>query len=313
MRGYSQVLGLIAAGLATVFATQAAANEVGIRIGYPSGMNGQIPVVLQKAGLAEKHGLKAEFTPFQYGPPMMEGLVSGELDAVVTSFLPPLNLAARAPGSIKFVATLGQSSHSLLVPKDSAANAIPDLKGQKIGVSFNSESHLDLLQALKELGLDAKKDVELVNLQPGELPAALEQGLVSGAVIRQPQTSRLEESAGAKRIRSWPFRFTSIVRSEFLEKNPDAVKRYVEAIKDAVYYITSNPEESATWFAESLRIDPSVVKALSTENPLYNVKTREEIKVEIDDAFKKELADRLEAGLSYGIVKSAVDPVSLTQ
>ncbi|MCK9911558.1 hypothetical protein MXD81_20560, partial [Microbacteriaceae bacterium K1510] len=81
-------------------------------------MNGQVPVVLEKAGIAPKHQLAAEFTGFQYGPPMMEGLVSGQLDAVVTSFLPPLNLSAKAPGTIKFVATLGQSSHSLLVPKD---------------------------------------------------------------------------------------------------------------------------------------------------------------------------------------------------
>lgn len=313
MRRYSRVLGLLAAGFASAMATQAVADDATIRIGYPSGMNGQIPVVLQKAGISEKHNLKAEFTAFQYGPPMMEGLVSGQLDAVVTSFLPPLNLSARAPGTIKFVASLGQSSHSLLVPKDSTATSIPDLKGQKIGVSFNSESHLDLLLALRELNLDPEKDVELVNLQPGELPAALEKNLVAGAIIRQPQTLRLEESVGAKRIKTWPFRFTSIVRSEYLEQNPDAVKRYVEALKDAVHHIASNPDESATWFAESLRIDPDVVKKLATENPLYGVRSRDEIDIEIGDAFKKELVDRLEAALSYGIVKSEVDAASLTQ
>jgi ABC-type nitrate/sulfonate/bicarbonate transport system substrate-binding protein len=271
-------------------------------------MNGQVPVVLEKAGIAAKHQLAAEFTGFQYGPPMMEGLASGQLDAVVTSFLPPLTLSAKAPGSVKFVATLGQSSHSLLVPKDSAAKTITDLKSKKIGVSFGSESHLDLVLSLKDAGLDEKADVELVNLQPNELPAALEKGLVDAALIRQPQTLRLEESLGAKRIQTWPFRFTSIVRSEYLASNPQAVKNYVEALKDAVLYIATNSDQAATWFAEAQRLDPSVVKKLSTENPLYAAKSRDDIKIEVDDAFKKLLAERLEAATKYGLVKAKVEP-----
>jgi len=313
MSRLSRMAATLAFGFVAAFASHAAAEPTSIRIGYPSGMNGQVPVVLNKAGIADKHNLKAEFTAFQYGPPMMEGLVSGQLDAVVTSFLPPLSLSAKAPGTVKFVATLGQSSHSLLVPKDSAAKTLRDLKGQKIGASFNSESHLDLLLALKELNFDPKTDVELVNLQPNELPAALEKGLVAAAVIRQPQTLRLEESLGAKRVQTWPFKFASIVRSEYLEKNPEAVRNYIEALKDTVLYIANNPDESATWFAEALRIDPQVVKKLAAENPLYAAKSRDEIKIEVGDAFKKELADRLEAAQAYGLVKSKVDAASLTQ
>lgn len=312
-RGFTRVLQSLVLATLSVVATQASAEDAKIRIGYPSGMNGQVPVVLEKAGIAAKHQLAAEFTGFQYGPPMMEGLASGQLDAVVTSFLPPLTLSAKAPGTVKFVATLGQSSHSLLVPKDSAAKTLTDLKGKKIGVSFGSESHLDLVLSLKDAGLDEKADVQLVNLQPNELPAALEKSLVDAALIRQPQTLRLEESLGAKRIQTWPFRFTSIVRSEYLAGNPEAVKHYVEALKDAVYYIITNPDQSATWFAESQRIDASVVKKLATENPLYAAKTRDDIKIEIDDAFKKLLAERTEAATKYGLVKVKIEPGSLTQ
>lgn len=301
-------------GVFSVLAYGAAhAEDMKIRIGYPSGMNGQVPVVLEKAGIAPKHQLAAEFTGFQYGPPMMEGLVSGQLDAVVTSFLPPLTLSAKAPGSIKFVATLGQSSHSLLVPKDSPAKTLSDLKGKKIGVSVGSESHLDLILALKDAKLDPKTDVELVNLQPNELPAALEKGLVDSALIRQPQVLRLEESLGAKKIQTWPFRFTSIVRTEYLNSNPDAVKRYVEALKDAVLYIATNPDQSATWFAESQRLNPEVVKKLASENPLYSATKREDIKIEIDEAFKKLLAERSQAAVDNGLVKAKIDPATLTQ
>ncbi len=288
----------------------ALAEAAKIRIGYPSGMNGQVPVVLQKAGLAAKHNLDAEFTGFQFGPPLMEGLASGQLDAVVTSFIPPFNLAVKSPGSIKFVASLGQSSHSLLVPKDSQAKTIEDLKGKKIGLSVNTESHLDLLLLVKEKGLD-KEAFEFVNLQPNELPGAFETGQVDAVLIRQPQTQRLETKLGAKRVHTWPFYFTALVRSEYLASHPEAVKGFVEALKDAVYYIATNPDESATWFAEAQRLDPSVVKSLAGENPLYGVTSRDDIHIAVDDAFKKLLADRLEAGTSFGFVKGKLDPATL--
>lgn len=156
-----------------------------------------------------------------------------------------------------------------------------------------------------------KEAFELVNLQPNELPGAFETGQVDAVLIRQPQTLRLETKLGAKRVHTWPFYFTAIVRSDYLAKNPSAVEGFVQSLKDAVYYIAANPDKSATWFAESLRLDPSVVKSLANENPLYGVKSRDEVHIEVDDAFKKSLADRLEAGTSFGFVKGKLDPATL--
>ena len=51
--------GLVAAVLAGTTLTHAAEAPVKIRIAYPSGMNGQIPVVMERAGIAKKYGLDA--------------------------------------------------------------------------------------------------------------------------------------------------------------------------------------------------------------------------------------------------------------
>lgn len=303
----------VAAVLSGALAIQSAAHaeDVAIRIGYPTGISAEVPIVMEKAGIAAKHQLAATFTGFQYGPPMMEGLASDQLDVVVTSFIPPFTLASKAPGSVKFVATLGQSTYALLVVKDSAAKSIGDLKDRKIGVSFNSESHLDLLIALKDSGIDAKSGVQLVNLQPGELPAALEKGLVDAVVIRQPQVLRLQESLGAKIIHSWPFRFTTVVRTKFLASHPDAVKNYIEALKDTVLFIATNSDQASKWFGEVQRIDPSVVKRVADENPLFAVKRREDIKIEVDDGFKTLLNQRLAEATAQGFVKSKIEAADL--
>src|SRR5882672_4379274 len=131
----------------------ASAQEGRMRIAFPSGMNGQIIVTMEKAKIAEKNGLAAQFASFQYGPPMMEALAAGSIDAVVTSLMPVTSYASKLPGDVKVVAMLGHSSHSLLVAKDGGVTTSEGLAGRKLGVSFGSDSHLDALVWIKERNL----------------------------------------------------------------------------------------------------------------------------------------------------------------
>jgi ABC-type nitrate/sulfonate/bicarbonate transport system substrate-binding protein len=178
-------------------------------------------------------------------------------------------------------------------------------------VSYSTDSHLDLVMTLKERGLDPKADVELVNLLPNELPSALDKVLVDAVVVRQPQVLRLEESIGARAIHRWPFHFVSIVRRDYLKQNPETVKRYLEALREAVFYIVSNPDEASRWFGEIQRIDPAVVRRVSDENPLYSAKSAEQVSVEIVPSFRDYLSQRLAAAHEHGIVRSKVSLESL--
>ncbi len=177
------------------------AEDAKIRIGYPSGMNGQVPVVLEKAGIAAKHHLAAEFTGFQYGPPMMEGLglraARRRRDKLPAAVQP----VGKAPGLDQVRRHLGQSSHSIAGAEGQhGQDASPISRARRSACrSIRNRTSISIV-SLKEIGLDDKTDFELVNLQPNELPAALEKGLVDAVLIRQPQTLRLEESLGAKRI-----------------------------------------------------------------------------------------------------------------
>jgi ABC-type nitrate/sulfonate/bicarbonate transport system substrate-binding protein len=282
------------------------AEATKIRIGYPSGLNAQVPIVMDKAGIAAKHQLEASFIGFQNGPPMMEGLVAGQLDAVITSPLPPIILASKLPEEIAIVAVLGHSSHALLVVKDSPAQQLADLRGKKIGVSYSTDSHLDLVMALKAGGLDPKRDVELVNLQPNELPSALEKVLVDAVLVRQPQVLRLEESIGARSIQSWPFYFISIMRRDFLKQMPQAAELYLAALRDAAFYTASNLDEASRWFGDVQRVDPAVVRRVSVENPLYGAKTLQDVSMTVSPDFRRFLTERLEAAHEYGLIRTKI-------
>lgn len=287
----------------------AGAGPIKIRIAYPSGMNGQIPVVMERAGLAKKHGLDAEFVFFQYGPPMMEALASSHIDAVVTSLMPVTTFLSRQPDAAVVVASLGRSSYSLMVPKQSAASSVDDLKGKRIAVSFNSDSHLDLLRLLKERKLDPAKDVKLLNVQPNELVFTLNEGFAEAVVIRQPQVLKMQQQFGARIVHTWPFDFISIMRAEYLRQNPDALQRYRNALRDSIHYAATHREQSSVWFAERLRVEPEVVRQVSNEDPnLRTVKQLSDVSIELSPPVRRRLMDWFEASYEHGMVKNRVDP-----
>lgn len=297
------------AGLLNCASASAAdgAAPVKIRIAYPSGMNGQIPVVMERAAIARKHGLDAEFVFFQYGPPMMEALASGHIDAVVTSLMPVTTFLFRQPNAAVIVASLGKSSYSLMVPKDSPAKSADDLKGGRIAVSFNSDSHLDLLRLLKQRKLDAKSDVRLLNVQPNELVFTLSEGFAEAIVIRQPQVLKMQQQFGARIIHRWPFEFVSIMRSDYLAQNPAALKRYRDALRESIYYIATHKEQSSVWFAEKLRIEPEVVRRVSDDDLAYGtVKTPGDVSIDLSPVVRRRIMDWFEASYEQGMVKGRV-------
>ena len=250
-----------------------------MRIAFPSGMNGQIVITMEKAEIAKKNGLDANFTAFQYGPPMMEALASGAIDAVVTSLMPVTSYASKIPGDVKIVAMLGHSSHSLMVAKDSPIKTTADLAGHTIGVSFGSDSHLDVLVWLKDQKLDG--NAELINVAPDELATTLANKSVDAIVIRQPQVLRLQEQLGSRILQTWPFRFVSIVKTKFIAEHADAYSKYMASLRAALFYIAQNHLQAASWFGAYLRLDPAVIMTVSQEDPNYSAAKPSDIDIAV--------------------------------
>lgn len=288
-----------------------AADAPTVRIAFPSGMNAQIIVAMDKAGVAEKVGLKAEYASFPYGPPMMEALAAGSIDVVVTSLMPVTSYAAKLPGDVKIVSMVGNSSHSLMVGKDSPIGATDGLVGKSIGVSFGSDSHLDTLVWLRQNGLAGK--VELVNIAPPELVTALSNRSVDAVVIRQPQVLRLQQQAGARVLHTWPFHFVSIVKTRFISEHPAEFQRYLIALREAIFFVAQHHEQSAGWFGEYLKMDPAIVRQVSGDDPNYNVASIGEIDLSITLEARDLIATWVDHAYQEKMIKRKVDLGALLQ
>jgi ABC-type nitrate/sulfonate/bicarbonate transport system substrate-binding protein len=287
----------------------AAQSDIKVRIAYPSGMNGLYATVMERAGLAKKHGLDAEVAFFQFGPPMMEAMASGAVDVVITSLMPVTSFLSQQPGRATVIAQLGQfnTSHSLMVPKGSPLAGLKDLAGKRIAVSYSTDSHVDLLAALRNAGLDAAKDVRLLNTPPQELMLSLSQNFSDAILIRQPQVNRMEAQFGARVIQTWPIWYIVIARNDFLQKNPEARARVLAALRESMLYTSLNKEQVSVWFGERLRLDAKVVLEVFAEDKAFGKFTRiDQINVDLTPPIRKTLEDWFKLSLEFGLIKQPV-------
>jgi ABC-type nitrate/sulfonate/bicarbonate transport system substrate-binding protein len=240
-----------------------------VNIGYATSVHSEVAKVLAKTSIPKDHGLEVNATFFQYGPPQIEGLVSKTLDVSFTSLVPTATYLDKQAGAVKVIAELGHSIHGVLVPDGDSTRALKDLRGKSIGVPFLSDSHIDLLAALTEAGLDPQKDVKLVNLAPNEQAAAFQQHLVDAIMARPPMLERLQEELHAHEVQQWDHHLWVIARADFLEEHPGVEAKLVAAIRAGVLYVQLHPQETATWYAEDLRQKPVAVLAISQLDPIF--------------------------------------------
>ncbi|WP_437800604.1 ABC transporter substrate-binding protein [Sorangium sp. So ce693] len=259
---------LTAIALALAWPRAPSAQPLAVRVGYATALHGEIAKVLGKTDIGKGHGIAVQAAFFQYGPPQIEALVSRSLDVAFTSLVPTATYLSKQPGAVTVIAAVGESGHGLVVPADSPARSLADLRGKTIAVAFGTDSQVDLLAALREAGLNPAADVTLVNVPPNAQPATLEQRQADAVLLRQPQLLKFSQK-GARVIQRWPHHLWAIARTEFLAEHPGVRERLVAAIQEAAQFVAANPQRTAEWFAEDLRLEPSLVQQISAENPLY--------------------------------------------
>ncbi len=186
---------------------------------------------------------------------------------------------------------------SILI-KNKAANVgdIKDMKGKMIAIPYQlSVHHMLLHKLLMENGLEpgAGKDVGLEVMAPSQMPQAIqedEEGEIGGFIVAEPFGSQaITEGYGELLYLSkdlWPKHpcCVVVVKSEIIQKYPDAVQEMTNSLVKSGSFIQENITEATKIGAAFLGQSEEVVKKVLTE-PVDRVMTSELMPV-IDDLSK---------------------------
>lgn len=155
-----------------------------------------------------------------------------------------------------------------LIVKDPAITDVADLKGATIATPFSSTAHYSLLQALADAGLDASKDVTVINLDPEKMPAAWQGDQIDAAWVWDPTQSQLIDDGGTRLISSAdtaeagrPTFDVGTVDRTFAAENEDFLTQWATAQDYAVQLIQDSPAEAAESVAVVLGIEPAQAEA----------------------------------------------------
>ncbi|WNZ28014.1 ABC transporter substrate-binding protein [Leptolyngbya sp. NK1-12] len=238
---------------------------------------------VRELGLLEKHlpktgeyeGVKydIQWSSYTSGPPITNKMLADQIDiGLMGDFPATINLIkfqqeAQDVDSI-FIGTLAYSAtgagNAVVVPKDSAATSLPDLKGKTISVPFGSAAHGMLLKALKQAGINPDKDVKLISQSPEVGGSSLRTGQIDAHADFVPFGELFPFRGFAKKIfdgaqTGIPTLHGIVVRSDFAQDHPEIVVAYLKAVLEANQMFREKPEELAAQIEEWSGVEKEVV------------------------------------------------------
>lgn len=260
-RSRRSLIGLSAALLVTGLAVPPlAAQELKeVRIGFQKA--GIFPVVKQRGTLEAKlkaRGITVKWVEFQFGPPILEAINTGNVDFGYTGDAPPI-FAQAARANLLYVAAVPSAGYNqgIVVPDNSPIKTLADLKGKKVGFAKGSSAHNTTVAALEKAGL-AYTDITPVTLGPADAVAAFAGGNIDAWAIWDPYLALAENGkvrviAFSKDVQESNSFF--LANRDFTGKHPDIVALLNQTFDDEGKWAVDHRAEVATSLREATGVD----------------------------------------------------------
>jgi NitT/TauT family transport system substrate-binding protein len=230
-----------------------------IRVGYwTSGFSLGFGAVLEQIKLAEKEGLNVDWVKFAEVNGPTRAIVSNSIDLAFAA--PSTNsMGIAADGvPVKIVLATQIAEAQIVVPDGSPIKAVSDLRGKKIGMSPPGSATHAITSAIFDQNFGIKpKEYSVAPGNEARLAQFLTQKEIDAAVIRSVTIAQMGDTK-LRRLASvvdeWkkltkssaaPILAVTIVYNDYLDKNPEAVAKFIAAIRKTVDYGSKNKQRVA--------------------------------------------------------------------
>lgn len=247
-------------------------------------------IIADKKGFFEKQGLKVTTKLVQSGTEIGPMIAGGSAPISFESNYTDISLASNNVG-VKILAPVANIAGTQVVVGRKGLNlkSAKDLEGKKIGMASGSGVLIAIRKMCDELGVDISK-ISFVNLQPADQVAALEKGDIDAMACWEPWagkavamggqflfSGRKSELPDKKGDVNWMnFHTTLQVTDDFLKKNPETLKAFLAALKEATDFVNANKDESAEIMSTELKIEKADLLDIMSKNE-YSMKVDENI------------------------------------
>ncbi|MCC4769977.1 transporter substrate-binding domain-containing protein [Methanosarcina sp. DH2] len=220
----------------------------------------------------DSRNFKVELVKFGSWTELSDAVNTGQVDGA--SMLIELAMKSKEQGiDLKTVALGHRDGNVVVVSKD--ITQVADLKGKTFAIPHRLSTHNVLLyKMLKENGLTVN-DVNIVELPPPEMPAALSEGRISGYIVAEPFGAISVASDNGKVLFESQDLWNNsvccglVLRNDFIENNPTIAAEFVNEYVRAGERAESKDPEVLDAATKYMKVEPEVLD-LSLQWISYN-------------------------------------------
>lgn len=258
-----------------VFAGPARAADRLIGLHSAQVMSQSMPWIAQEAGLFKKYDLDFRLVFIPSSPVATAATLNGDAEIGVTGAVGNVRAYVQGFTDLVFIGGIKNFlTHSILGKPD--IKRPEDLKGKKVAVGrFGGNTHYFVIQALRRLGMDANKDIQMIQSGGGpETLAALLGGNVDAAGLVAPGDSAAVARGFRYVINGFdlriPYGATQIVtlRSNISKRGP-VIGRFMRVMGEAAKILHTDKAFVYKVLGKYLRVtDPKILdSAYQSEVP----------------------------------------------
>ena len=239
-------------------------------------------------------GLDIEVKIFDSGPQVIESIFSNSVDIAYVGPGPVINGFLKSDGNdLKILAGAASGGASFVIQKNSGLELIENYSGKRVAApQISNTQDVSLRHYLAENGLKSAEkggDVFVLNIANPDIYTLFAKGDIDGAWVPEPWATMLVEELDGVRLfdenEFWPEnKFSSVLligRSDYIEKNPEIIKKWINANEKTVQWINNHPNESKKLYNEFLKsymgrtlpeniVEKSFSNIIITSEPLEN-------------------------------------------
>ena len=213
-----------------------------------AGDTGLLVYVAKDQGFFNQNNLDVTINDYEAGKLAADALINHKADiCTATDFVFVSNSFKNKDLRVFGTAAAGESN-AMIARRDKGISDPKDFKGKKIAVTRKStgEFYLEYFLIFNGVSLN---DVEIVDLNPGEIVDALVSGEIDGGFTWDPNIHNIKTILGDNAI-IWPgqsgqkFYFVLIASTKWITKNPVAAQRFLRSLLQAEEFIKEQPEKA---------------------------------------------------------------------
>jgi NitT/TauT family transport system substrate-binding protein len=263
-----------------------------------------LPVYAQASGIYKKYGLDAKITSFGGGAAVIAAIAGGSLDVGFSNLISAVAALERGiPIIILAPAALHDErerpDNLLVKARGSKLRTGADLDGKTIAVtSLNGALQLGAAAWIDKTGGDSKS-VHFIELPTSAMAPALKGGRIDAATLSEPALSQAKDDVEELAVAfnaigpRWT-EGTFVASKAWVEANPDAAHRFVQAMVEAARWANKHHAETAKILAPLLGVDLSIFATMV--RPTFG-----------DQLSAALLQPPLDAAVKYGQIKTPYD------